>query len=499
MQRIHLYILATTLTLLSTLNLYANGGKSSAIKHLREAERKHHGRISIQLTEVSSGRVILSYKANDLMTPASVVKLISTGTFLRQKGAKYRFETKIYAMGQVKTDTLHGDLVLVGSGDPSLASRYESDSETRLKKSIAQALRTHGITSITGGILIDSTNLPLQGTHHSWLEEDTGNYYGAGVYGLNYRDNYIDLLVSDAGGGEVVIEPTDADLGLSYINELSTGGERNSCYLTGSDTLLRLSGFIPRRANSYNLRPAHPAPMRYAHQRLRRLLCEEEDIYIQQEGKVGNYPLQLDTLSLLGIHTSVPADSLAKITNYRSANLYAEALGRCLYNKLSNDLGLDKYWQNRLKLDRSVLTIVDGSGLSRDNSLTAGALSSILVDLLPKDSVENSPFLHSLPIMGKEGTVKTFMPGSPIEARLKSGSMRGVMCYAGYIKHQDKWYALVMLSNGFGSANVARNAFASFMNSYFLGKEPIIKRAVHKGKHKRKHSTKGKRTKGKKR
>lgn len=490
MKRFHLNIFTIILVILAALPLEAGKRKASPITSLSKAERKYHGRISMQLTELGSGRIILSHRADQPMIPASVVKLISTGTFLRQRGAQYRFETKVYALGAIRDSILYGDLVLVGSGDPSLASRYEPESEARLKQTIARILRSSGISTVKGRLLIDGSSLPQQGIHSSWLEEDTGNYYGVGVYGLNYRDNYIDLLVSDAADGEIVVEPTDADFGLSYLNHLYLGGRNNSCYLTDSDTLIRLSGSVPLGCQDYNLRPAHPAPMAYAHRRLRRLLNEEEGILIEQDGAVGNYQKQLEGLAPLGIHTSVPADSLARITNYRSANLYAEVMGRCLSTEGSRDLGLAKYWQDRLQLKPSAITLADGSGLSRDNRLTARALSSILVDLLPKDSVEVSPLLSSLPIMGQEGTVKSFMPGSPIEARLKSGSMRGVTCYAGYVRHRGQWYALVMMANGFGASSQPRAAFASFMNSHFLSKGSTANHTIPKAKGDKKRTSK---------
>lgn len=494
MKQIHLGIFALVLTTLTNLYLYADDHK--AINHLRRAEQRYNGRIAMQLTELGSGRVVLSHRVDQPLIPASVAKLVSTGTFLREKGAKYRFETKVYALGAVRDSILSGDIVLVGSGDPSLASRYEPNSEERLRQSIARILKTHGISRVKGRLLVDASSFPLQGVHPSWLYEDTGNYYGAGVYAFNYRDNFLDLLVSDSGYGEVVVEDTDVDFGLGYINNLSVGGRSNSCYLTDSDSIIRLSGNVPRGSFEYNMRAVHPAPMSYGHRRLRRLLNEEEGIQIEQDGAVGNYQTRIQSVQPLGVYTSVPADSLARITNYRSANLYAEALGRCLATEQSKTLGLAEYWQKKLQLSPSSITLVDGSGLSRDNRLTASSLSSILVDLVPKDSVETNPFFCSLPIMGQEGTVKSFMPNSEIEARLKSGSMRGVMCYAGYVRHANKWYSLVLLSNGFGSASTARAAFASFMNSYFLDKEPIVKQSHRaKGKKQAAKTTKHRRNK----
>ena len=137
----------------------------------------------------------------------------------------------------------------------------------------------------------------------------------------------------------------------------------------------------------------------------------------------------------------------------RSDNLFAESIlrvistGKSLKNAINNEL---KIWEQR-GLDISFVTIRDGSGLSRTNRLSPKFLAKILKWMY------NSPFQKSyinlFPRAGVNGTLKSFLKGTTLEGKLamKTGSMNGVQCYAGYKINdsEEPTHIIVIMVNNF--------------------------------------------------
>ena len=135
---------------------------------------------------------------------------------------------------------------------------------------------------------------------------------------------------------------------------------------------------------------------------------------------------------------------------------------------------------------------MDGSGLSPEGRLSSGALSLILSELWHDQSL-HKPFLASLPEAGVEGTVRSLSIPSEVTAYLKSGSMRGVRGYAGYLLHEDKWYSIVYIANGAINSAEARATFTRLLTGLFT-QQPLpplpapAKKVAAKGKKHSEHS-----------
>lgn len=85
-----------------------------------------------------------------------------------------------------------------------------------------------------------------------------------------------------------------------------------------------------------------------------------------------------------------------------------------------------------------------------------------------KDSDHFQSFIQSLPEAGKEGSVRRFLINTPYKAFLKSGSMQGVLCYAGYITNADKKYIVVLLSNNVQNRMKVRQAMQGAIEKVVL-------------------------------
>ena len=153
---------------------------------------------------------------------------------------------------------------------------------------------------------------------------------------------------------------------------------------------------------------------------------------------------------------------------HRSDNLYAEAmLNTIAPGGREKALEVEKeIWTNR-GVDTKDINIRDGSGLSRDNRLTAYFLADVLAWMASNHN-ENNVFVNLFPLAGQEGTVKRFLSGTDLEGALvlKSGSVNDVQCYAGYRldEMQNPSHLIVIMSNDFGcSRSVLKNSLQKLL------------------------------------
>lgn len=158
----------------------------------------------------------------------------------------------------------------------------------------------------------------------------------------------------------------------------------------------------------------------------------------------------------------------------RSDNLFAEALLRTIPvvkgkegdTSLAADIET-KYWASKgLKMDG--VKIVDGSGLSRSNRVTAEFIGEVLSHL-----ASDPDYASFLPLAGQEGTLKSFLKDTPLDSyfALKTGSMNGIQCYAGY-KLDDEFvptHVVVLILNSLPAGRpAARSAFERYLLDFFI-------------------------------
>lgn len=436
-------------------------------------------RIGIQVVRYTDTTEVFSYHSTDAFIPASIVKILSTGAALKTRGMTYRYSTELYTNQTNNLDTLNQNIVLLCSGDPSLGSKHLDGVHTAIEEKLAQELNRHGVRHIESDILIEA-HLPIeQGAIPSWLEEDLSWSYGAGVYGFNYADNAIDLYISTTGriGRRAKLNTSDDRSQLIWKNKLNIGKRENmrSYHSIGCNEV-ELNGIVPRGSSSYRLKLYNPNPAGLFSYRLRNALARH-GITWQGEAKA-NYspsPSPPADWTLLGRYLSPELAKLASITNHHSHNLYAEAIAHLLATPQGRGAGLSTYWKQRLGIDQATadeqlarsLSLADGSGLSRSNRLSPEAMNLALLDLMGGHVPHDGALVSSLPQIGLEGTVRNLMPHDDLTAYLKSGSMRGVLCYAGYIYHKGEWYVITYMSNGIPSISSSRAVLVAFLRQAF--------------------------------
>lgn len=147
-------------------------------------------------------------------------------------------------------------------------------------------------------------------------------------------------------------------------------------------------------------------------------------------------------------HTSSPLSSLCRHAMTESDNLYAESVGRALSPSLDINDALDSIRSFCSRCYMDSFRIDDMSGLARTNLMTPHNLASVL-----KYMAQNEDYVGCFPAAGRDGTVKRLLKGTRLQGRLrlKSGSMSGVLCYAGYRINSSgrPTHAVVIMVNNF--------------------------------------------------
>ena len=156
------------------------------------------------------GHAIAEINPDKMMVPASNMKLISTGAALNAFGPNYQFETSIAHDGHIDDGTLFGNLYIIGGGDPTTGSKDSIAISTERTFAEWEAIiKANGIRKIEGHVIGDGRRYEGMAEEPTWLWNDIGTYYGAGVTGLMFYENMLSFSVSagEKPGASVNIKP----------------------------------------------------------------------------------------------------------------------------------------------------------------------------------------------------------------------------------------------------------------------------------------------------
>lgn len=407
--------------------------------------------VGIVLYDLDGQQEAYSSDAQQIMTPASLCKLLTAATALEMMGPEAVFETRLAYDGRIESGVLKGNVLLFPGGDPCLGSEYTDVEPRAFLKQWCRALKKRGVKRIEGQLLLDSLLFDTEAVSPYWLWEDLGNYYAAGVYDMAVFDNMYRLgLQSGKVGSRPKILYTKPSLPELIIdNHLSAAdNQKDSAYLYGVPRRWerQLYGSIPAHRKQFEIKGDIPDPPAYLLSVFRQAL--------QQEGiEILGKSIPKTQAQVLFRTTSLPMLSMLKIVLKQSNNMYTEYLLRhiaiaCGYEKpVSAKDGLDamrKFWKTK-GLSSETWHLVDACGLSPLSRLSPEAIVEVLRYM--DKSPYRDAFRQALPIAGKEGTLRSFGGTIPGELLLKSGSKTGVVAYAGYWNNAGKRYALAIIVN----------------------------------------------------
>ena len=173
-----------------TLGVLAGAAPTAAAENSPiQFPRSNTANVGVVIRDLTSGKDVVSYNADKMLTPASILKCVTAASvFLAQKEDSC-FQTVFATEGTVDSDsTLLGDIIIRAVGDPSFCSRHFPE-RMGVADSIVARLRRAGVRTVAGSIEIDSVAFREQGPGSKWELEDLKWSYGAGLYPINYKDN----------------------------------------------------------------------------------------------------------------------------------------------------------------------------------------------------------------------------------------------------------------------------------------------------------------------
>lgn len=439
------------------------------VKQLLKMPYMRGATLALSVKDMQTGREVTAWQPHVEVSPASVMKTVTTATALEVLGEEYAFPTVLEYDGTIVNGILDGNLYIRGSGDPTLGSRHLEGDATAFLLPWIKAIRKAGIKKIKGAVIADESCFDQQGLSWKWVNEDLGSYYGTGSYGITVFDNNYQLqLVTGDTASTPVIREIRPEINLVFHNRLQSASvQRPEYYISGAPFSKEryLYGTVPANREPYIIKGDIPDPALF--------LAEYVTEYLKKQGipitgkpacyrllqEEGKWPCNARTE--LVTTCSPPLKKIVRITNEVSQNLYADILLKTLGNlyepqkpKYRSSFAkgaemVSQYWAAR-GLDISSLWMYDGSGLAVTDKLTAGFLTDLLV-YMHTSSKSGNAFYESLPLAGKEGSVKNFLKGTPLQGaiRLKSGSMSRVRGYAGYVKQGEQEYAVALFINNY--------------------------------------------------
>lgn len=419
------------------------------VNELRKDPSLKHASLSVEVYNISKNSSVYSYDSYRSVQPASLTKLFTTAVGFDHLGSKFRFKTTLAYSGSIdKNGNLHGNVYIIGGGDPLLGSyRYRQTCVDTLFASWFHAMEGQGIRSVDGKICYDATIFDNQALHDSWHWGDIGNYYAAGVSGLNFHENMFFIYFNPGmklGYPASIVSTEPKGLKLRTINEVTTGpegsGDQVVVYGDPSSETRLCRGTVPLGKKNFSVRASMPNPSESCAQLFA--------VYLRNHGiNVSNSVSEVfsreDGLHTILEYSSIPYYMIAQYANQTSNNIYAESiykyLGYHVYGKGTYENGarvVDDFFR-RHALESSGVNLVDGSGLSLQNRVTADFVCRFLKEVSQMPFY--SDYVKTLGKVGESGTAKNMLPNLPsnITVRMKTGSMSGVKSFAGYVTTAD--------------------------------------------------------------
>jgi D-alanyl-D-alanine carboxypeptidase/D-alanyl-D-alanine-endopeptidase (penicillin-binding protein 4) len=418
--------------------------------------------LSASVFDMQTGEVLESHQPHQRLCPASIWKVPVTVAALDVLGPGFKFRTVLATRGRISNGVLHGDLIIVGGGDPSLGSRFLGDGFEAVLDGWVDAVVQAGIDSITGAIVGNSTHFQGDGTPRTRLWEDMANYYGSGVSGLSIHDNtyFVRFTTPDAPDEPAVLKSVYPIVpGLMIESEVKSSTiQSDQAFIFGSPLDLKrvVRGTLPMGRTDFEIKGSIPDPALFAAFHLRDRLFRAGVAVTDQVIAESKRVEEPATLKVINEVLSPPLKVLVKHINDKSDNLFAETLLFQLGARLGKPTleggieAIHKYYKDICESDYPFF-VYDGSGLSRFNAVSAAQIQKILLHAKQSDPLEMY-VLDALPAAGKTGTMKYFARGTALDGNLKgkSGSMDKVRAYTGFfLARTGREVGFVVMINNF--------------------------------------------------
>lgn len=415
-------------------------------KNLMESSGAVSSSLSFYVSD-ENGAPVYDYQGNKGLSTASTQKIFTAAAALEVLGKNFTYKTMSAYSGTVSNGNLNGNLFIGSTGDPTLGSwRYGSYKPENFKQRLIEAVRKSGIKKIAGDLVVDDSYFDHQTVPGGWPWDDLGNYYGAGVWGVNWRENQFDININ---GTEFKNFSYPLE-GVRWLNDLTAGGssDQSLIFTAPHSSVALINGTLPPKPVTVS--GAVPDPPLQLGVEVKQWLQESG---IEISGKVvtnsrleieGKKPLEFPGQNLILTYESPTLDKIVYWFLRKSINMYGETFIKTLAKEKKGNSSyktgvayLKEFWKGK-GINPAMINFADGSGLSPQNYVSAKA--------------EVQALLYAK----KQPWFEAYYDGFPIQdngIKMKSGTMKDTKSYAGFHTSKDgrKYVFSIIINNYQGS------------------------------------------------
>lgn len=430
--------------------------------------------VSVLVREVGRDEPLVSYNSEVPRNPASTMKVLTTYAALEMLGPAYTWQTRAYAAGPVRDGVLDGDLVLVGGGDPFMtAERWWG---------FVNGVRQAGVWRVTGDVVIDNSYFAPQGDDRGAFDNRPSRTYNVLPDALMVNFQTITLsVVPDlaTNSARASAYPWPANLTLDNSVQL----ERSACRRGSGGVVVAMPdgptgnrvSLAGRYASGCGPLTVSRAVMRapdYAYGTFK-TMWQQTGGTLDGGMRVGVVPSEA---RLLYTHDSLTLAEVIRLVNKYSSNVMARHLlltmaaekgGRPATTAAGRQVVADFLASRGITIPD--LALENGSGLSRDERITAAGLADVLSAAWQSQYMPE--FAASLPLSATDGTLRRRFRGPEMQGRLrmKTGSLKDVSALAGYVNAASgrTYVAVVILNHPQADAGAGESVQAALVQWVF--------------------------------
>ncbi len=416
-------------------------------------------RWGVHVVSMSDGSTLYQRNADKLFTPASNMKVYTTGVALDVLGSDFRWRTSVYAKSQPDSNgRISGDLVLYGRGAPDFVSR-SNDAERGSLDKLVDALYQRGVRSVDGNVIGDASYFRGDPLGEGWQWTDLQWYFAAEASALTINSNEvgINLVPSEKGSERPAAKASQSSDYVKVDNRMVVGkagtrptvgvhrGLSDNNVVVWGETVPGSKGF-GARLSVHN--PALWAAMMFRDALKARGITITGETTFRDSRMAPSQRFDPSQAVELAFVTSQPLSRIARTTNKESNNLYAELILRTMGRERGHlatitaapgrergddevGLAVIRSWLTRSGVSAERLALHDGSGLSRLDLVTPQATTALLRSLTKTSS--SQVFRESLPIAGRDGTLGGRLKTLTDRVLAKTGSLTYNNSLAGYL------------------------------------------------------------------
>ncbi len=430
-------------------------------------------RVGMRVLDLATGHVLFSRRGSVLMDPASNQKVLATTTALLRLGSTWRFRTELSGPPPDGDGTIAGDLILRGSGDPSLR-------ETHLD-AMAEDLARRGVSRIEGRVLGDPRR----------IGSDEAFVAGRSPVRVGWSTIEVRVRPGEKVGASALASVWPGSDALRLVNQAVTGTGRNrigvSLSRAGEHIQVLVTGKVGLGRHGMVIRRAPPSDTLYAAILMRAALVQagievrglagvysgdernhlvaapaDADLQLASATQLGDTPVALLRGSrapgpaILAVHESAPLPLLIRRVNKNSDNEWAErvleAAGAETYGGSASTAKGVRAMRDALAdlgVPASGYLPANGSGLGHQNRVAPATMADLLRKLYFDPRV-GPDLLQSLSVGGVDGTTRNRFRGSSAAERVraKTGTLNGVSCLSGYVGDKSDVVAFSIMVEG---------------------------------------------------